>query len=315
VIEEIKTDQDGWTPLTTLAQRWIMQPVRQSGADQASRMKLRLLEPTTGQVLLSTDHTVDTRLAIVGDVGLVALRTDGSMVYWNVLKGTESNHQAEVEGKFSSISAQSFGGLALVLPHAGAMELDSVQVSPQLRTDPTVAACAGRLFAIRIEDGSLVWEKAQRVKHFLFPISQNRESPAAVFMRRLTLKNVRGMSLDFTSIALIDVQTGKLLYQKHDLPAVRGDAFRQQLLPSQSLMTVKLYGNLFQIRWTDQPLDPSTKPDSNGSDPTGELAIGELDFEGFQATAEELADRIKSGQPIPGLTPPNNGNLDPPIPR
>ena len=313
--EEIKTDQDGWTPLTTLSQRWILQPVRQSGADQASRMKLRLLEPTNGQVLLSTDHTIDTRLAIVGDVGLVALRTDGSMVYWNVLKGTESNHQAEVEGKFSSISAQSFGALALVLPHAGAMELDSVQVSPQLRTDPTVAACAGRLFAIRIEDGSLVWEKAQRVKHFLFPISQNRESPAAVFMRRLTLKNVRGMSLDFTSIALIDVQTGKLLYQKHDLPAVRGDAFRQLLLPSQSLMTVKLYGNLFLIRWTDQPLDPSTKPESNGNDPTSELAIGELDFEGFQATAEELADRIKSGQPIPGLTPPNNGNLDPPIPR
>ena len=315
VIQEIKTDQEGWSTLTTLAHRWILQPVRQSGADLASRMKLRVVEPTTGQVVLSADHTIDTRLATVGDVGLVALRTDGSMTYWNVQNGTESTHEAEVEGKFSSISAQVFGDVALILPHAGAMELDSVQVSPQLRTDPTVAACAGRLFAIRIEDGTLAWEKAQRVKHFLFPISQNRQSPAAVFLRRLTLKNVRGMALDFTSIALVDVQTGKLLYQKHDLPAVRGDAFRQQLLPNQNLMTVKLYGNLFKIKWTGQPWDPPSEAETTNTDSTGQPAIGELDLEQFQATAEELADRIKNGQPIPGLTPPNNGNLDPPIPR
>jgi hypothetical protein len=190
------------------------------------------------------------------------------------------------------------------------MELDNVQVSPQLRTDPTVAACAGKLFAIRLDDGSLAWEKAQRVKHFLFPLSQSRESPAAVFLRRLTLKNVRGMALDFTSIAMIDVRTGKLLYQKHDLPAVRGDTFRQQLIPNQNLMTIKLYGNLFRMVWTDQDWDESSLPKN-----PGELAIGELDLETFQASAEALADKIKDGQAVPGALPPDNGNLDPPIPR
>lgn len=310
VVEEIPTDQEGWTPLTSVADRWLFQPARQSNTDQASRMKLRLVEPTTGENILQADHTLDTRLAIAGNVGIVALRTDGTMLYWNAIKGTESKFEVDVEGKFSSITAQVFGDTALILPHAGAMELDNVQVFPQLRTDPSVAACAGRLFAIRIEDGSLAWDQSQRVKHFLFPLSQSRQSPAAVFIRRLTLKNVRGMALDFTSIALIDVQTGKLLYQKHDLPAIRGDSFRQLLLPARNQMSIKLYGNLFQIVWTDKPWEQSD-PGNVG----GDLAIGELDLEAFQASAEELADKIKNAPAIPGNIPRENGNLDPQIPR
>jgi tetratricopeptide (TPR) repeat protein len=309
-VETLDTDLEGWTPLTMIAGRWVLQPGRQPNGDQASRMKLRLVEPTTGQTLLSADHTVDTRLAIAGETGLIALRPDGSMTYWNAAKATEHKGEVEVEGKFTSLSAQVFGDLALVLPHAGSMELDSVQVSPPMRTDPNYAGCAGRLFAIRLDDGSLAWDKAQRVKHFLFPVHQNRSSPAAVFLRRLTLKNVRGMPLDFTSLALIDVRTGKLLYQKHDLPAARGDNFRQVLIPNQNLMTIKLYGNLFQITWTDGVLDSS-----NPSESSGELAIGELDLDKFKASAEELADKIKNGEPIPGLPPENKGNLDPPIPR
>ena len=156
----------------------------------------------------------------------------------------------------------------------------------------------------------MAWEKAQRVKHFLFPLSQSRESPAAVFLRRLTLKNVRGMALDFTSLALVDIRTGKLLYQKHDLPAIRGDGFRQQLLPNQNLMTIKLYGNLFRAVWSDEPWTAPTTAESSG-----DLAIGELDLDSFQASAEELADKIKNGLPIPGLPPANNGNLDQPAPR
>ncbi len=309
-IEEISSQLEGWTPLLSIANRWLLQPSRQSGGDQASRMKLRLVEPSTGQVLLSATHTVDTRLAIANDVGVVALRTDGSMTYWNAVNATESKSQAEVEGKFSSISAQVFGDIALVLPYASSMELDSVQVSPSIKSDPSIAPCAGRLFAIRTQDGSMVWDKAQRVKHFMFPLNQNRESPAAVFLRRLTQKNVRGMSLDFTSIALIDVRTGKLLYQKHDLPAFRGDNFRQTLVPSQNLMMVRLYGNLFRFLWTDQPPESPSSGDSSS-----ELAIGELNSDEFQAAAEEWAEKIKNGQPVPGLPLQNNGNLDPPIPR
>jgi outer membrane protein assembly factor BamB len=310
VVEEIKSQLEGWTPLLSIANRWLLHPSRQSGGDQASRMKLRLVEPATDQVLLSADHTVDTRIAIAGDVGVLALRTDGSMTYWNAAKGTETKLQAEVEGKFSSISAQVFGDIALVMPFASSLELDNVQVSPSAKSDPSIAPCAGRLFAIRLEDGSLVWDKAQRVKHFMFPLNQNRESPAAVFLRRLTQKNARGMPLDFTSIALLDVRTGKLLYQKHDLPAFRGDSFRQTLVPSQNLMMIRLYGNLFRFLWTDQPPDPSSTQESST-----ELAIGELNLEEFQAAADEMAEKIKNGQLVPGFPLPNNGNLDPPIPR
>jgi hypothetical protein len=75
-------------------------------------------------------------------------------------------------------------------------------------------------------------------------------------------------------------------------------------------MMIRLYGNLFRFLWTDQPPDPSSTQESST-----ELAIGELNLEEFQAAADEMAEKIKNGQLVPGFPLPNNGNLDPPIPR
>jgi hypothetical protein len=292
VTEQVATEQEGWAPIATVANRWIFSPMRTGNTDPGNRMRLRLVEPSSGEILLQADHTIDTRLAIADEIGAIALRTDGTMTYWDARKGTEVVQKVEVEGKFSSISAQVFGDVALVLPYAGSMELERVVVAPQMRTDPSVAACAGRMFAVNLKDGSLAWTTSQPVKHFMFPLSQNRESPAAVFLRRLTLSNVRGMALDFTSIALVDVRTGRLLYQKHDLPAQRGDAFRQQLYPSVSEMQLRYQGNLIKVRWTDETWE---SPEVGNSE-----VIGELDIEKFQSSAESMLEKLQTQGNVPG---------------
>jgi outer membrane protein assembly factor BamB len=292
VTEQVATEQEGWAPIATVANRWIFSPMRTGNTDPGNRMRLRLVEPSSGEILIQADHTIDTRLAIADEIGAIALRTDGTMTYWDARKGTEVVQKVEVEGKFSSISAQVFGDVALVLPYAGSMELERVVVAPLMRTDPSVAACAGRMFAVNLKDGSLAWTTSQPVKHFMFPLSQNRESPAAVFLRRLTLSNVRGMALDFTSIALVDVRTGRLLYQKHDLPAQRGDAFRQQLYPSVSEMQLRYQGNLIKVRWTDETWE---SPEVGNSE-----VIGELDIEKFQSSAESMLEKLQTQGNIPG---------------
>lgn len=292
VTKEISTDQEGWAPIATVANRWLFSPIRTGNNDVANRMRLRLVEPTTGEVVLKGDHTIDTRLAIAEDFGAIALRTDGTMTYWNAKTGEEVIQKVEVEGKFSSITAQVFGDIAMVLPYAGSMELERVVVAPQMRTDPTVAGCAGRVFAVNLKDGSLAWEKSLPVKHFLFPLSQNRESPAAVFLRSLNLANVRGMTMNFTSIALVDVRTGRLLYQKHDLPAQLGDSFRQQLYPAIAEMQFRYLGNLVKVRWSDEAWEEQQVDDS--------LVVGELDFESFKSTAESMVEKLKAQGGLPG---------------
>ncbi|MFN9437038.1 MAG: PQQ-binding-like beta-propeller repeat protein [Planctomycetota bacterium] len=282
ILQSKDAGQAGWLPIASIGKRWLFGPERSPNGDRASEMKLRLVDPPTGKVLLEREHTPDTRLALVDAVGVAALRTDGQLTYWNAADATEHISTVDVEGKFSTLTAQVFGDVALILPYAGSMELERIAVSPSTRTDPSVAPCAGRLFAISLQEGKPLWERSQRVKHFLFPLSQSRESPAAVFVRRLSLTKVRGQNLDFTSMAMVDVKTGRLLYQKHDLPAMRGDAFRQQLIPGENTMVVKYLGNTLTARWSD---------DTSGLAPADQTdEIGDLDPDTYRDEIEKKLD-------------------------
>lgn len=290
-LKSLDAQQSGWIPLATIGKRWLFSPERQSSGDKSSEMRLRLVEPSTGAVLLERAHTVDTRLALVDDVGVAALSADGTFVYWNGVSGVEHEYDVEVEGKFAVISAQVFGDTALVMPYAPSMELEPrIVVNPSPRNDPSVAACAGRLFAISVEDGHLLWERTQRVKHFLFPLSQSRESPVAIFFRRLSLTKVLGQNVDLASIALIDVKTGRLLYMKNDLQAMRGEAFRQQLDATTHAMIVKYLGNTLNIRWTgnQEGLAPLNQVDE----------VGDLDPEEFRKQVEEMLKSSSSARDL-----------------
>jgi outer membrane protein assembly factor BamB len=290
-------DQGGWVPLMKVGGRWLFSPPRTGNGDR-SEMKLRLVDPESGETLLEREHTPDTRLALVEEKGVVAIRTDGNMVYWNIEKGVESTYQVDVEGKFGVVTAQVFGDTALILPHAGSMELEKIVVNPSQRSDPSVASCAGRLFAISVEDGKPLWARSQRVRHFLFPLRQNRQSPAAVFLRRLSLSKVRGLELDFASVALVDIKTGRLLYQKHDMLAMRGEAFMQRLQASENMMQLKYLGNTITIRWTGDEAGLAA------ADQVDE--IGELDSTAFRKAAEAMVDEInakegRGDQPVPSV--------------
>lgn len=275
-----------WDVLSVIGGKFLLQPVVSQSEERNLGMKLRLLDPKTGKVELSRDHVADTRLAMVGNTGVLAMRISGEMHYWNALRGTENTYEVDVEGKFGSVSAQVFGDVALVLPFAGSMELDGVTVGPSQRTDPSVATCAGKMFAIAVDDGRLLWNRSQRVRHFMFPLSQSRESPVAVFMRRVSITKVKGVDLDFAGLALVDIKTGRLMYQKHDAPAERGAPFRQQLVPKNNMMILSYLGNTWTVLWTDQEagLAPLDQVDE----------IGDMDTKEFRKMAERLVDEIQS---------------------
>jgi outer membrane protein assembly factor BamB/tetratricopeptide (TPR) repeat protein len=280
--ESFESGLKGWQPIVNVGKRWLFSPEKSPNGDRANEMKLRLVEPATGKILLEREHTPDTRIAIVDDIGVVALKADGQLTYWHIATASESNCSVDVEGKFSTLTAQVFGDVALILPYAGSMELERITVNPSTRTDLSVAPCAGRLFAISTQDGKPTWERSQRVKHFLFPLSQSRESPAAIFVRRLSLTKVRGQNRDYTSIAMVDVKTGRLLYQKHDLEAVRGGAFVQRLSPSENAMLIRYLGNTLTATWSDDPtgLSPANQTDE----------IGDLDPDTYRSDIEKKID-------------------------
>ena len=115
------------------------------------------------------------------------------------------------------------------------------------------------------------------------------------------------MTLDQTSIALVDVKTGKTLYENNELPAIRNDPFFQRLYPQQDAMEIKFQGNLFSIQWTDQAWDSPADPDSKDSGSKDSETIADLDKEKFQTNAEARVEKLRAN----GLAPENPGNQPP----
>jgi hypothetical protein len=203
------------------------------------------------------------------------------------------------------VTAHLFGETALVLTNGDENKFDNrLQITPRPAADPSVIPCNGRVFAISIADGAPVWTRSQRVRQYLFPISQNRNSPAAVLLRRVGVNKVKLKSLDKdgvgekdkfvnvekTGIAMIDLRTGRLLFEQSDLPCVRGDPFSQQLSPEENLMVISYQSNLIEARWTD---------DETGLNPIEQVdVIGDLNIEEYYKKVETIEnEQVTPGGP------------------
>ncbi len=239
----------GWTAIGAVGARILM------SSDNANLRTLRMLNGRDGSIEQDREFAEGTKGATEPTSGFVILQTDGSVFYWQAESGKEFTSKVPAEGNPQSISVQRFGDSLLVLPHVVAFELENFRVSPNAN-DQAYAMCAGRLFALSVVDGTPLWKHALLVREYGFPLHQSRESPAAFFVRMVSPARVAKL-MDFASIAMIDVATGRPLYQSDELEAVRGLGFRQRLLPEENTIHVEYLGVKWDATWTQNawPVD------------------------------------------------------------
>ena len=173
----------------------------------------------------------------------------GQLTYWNISEAKEYTNEVEVEGHIVSLSAQRFGDTVLLLPNAPSMSLEAFRIGPD-SSDPAFAPVLGRIVAVSIKDASSVWKQSDQVRQMYFPLSQDRSSPLAVFVRRIEMTKVANQNMDLTSLALVDIRDGRLVFAKDDfLPGVRSRGFHQFVLPNENLIRLDYQGTKVEVSW------------------------------------------------------------------
>lgn len=257
---------------------------------------LRLLNAASGKVVFEKSFASDTRLAFDGESSLIALTGTresadgtGELTFWNFAKETENRFKVQVEGAFGWINVQKFGDTLLVLPFAISQSLDSIAVWPD-PSDPLFAPVAGRIIAISANDGSAVWKQNNFAKMFFLPIAQDRNSPIAFFVRRLTLSKIAGVNPDLFSLAIVDVRDGQVLYTKDDLPAIRNLGFSQTIDPGKNQININFLGTSVDVSW------PATKQTGTVGEKseTSRFDFGEVDYRPFRQEIEEKILKLQA---------------------
>jgi outer membrane protein assembly factor BamB len=244
ILSESPLDSE-WNWVATSGKYWLMEST-------ATKYSLSLLDSADGRSVFSKQFTRDTRLALDGETSVIALQVSGALTYWNILDEKEYTTQVQSEGGFSSITAHRFGDTILVMPNSSALGIDFLQVAPTV-SDPGFAPLAGRLTAISAKDGSQVWKQNNLVRQFSFPLAQDRNSPIAVFVRRLTLSKVAGtVDYDSMSIAAVDLRDGRVVFAKDDLGATRERGFVERVLSDENTISVDYLGTNVTMKFVEQ---------------------------------------------------------------
>ena len=240
---EIPLEGDGWSTIASVGRYWLM------SIDAQKQYAIKLVDSVDGRTVFKKDISIGTKVALDGDTGVVVLRTSGELTYWNLTDEKEFVRQVENDLKFSQMSVQRFGNTMLTMLYSPALELDNFKVKPDVSNQGFVPV-AGRIFALSAKDASDVWERSPTVRQFHFPISQDRNSPVAIFVRMLMLQKVGKVAIDCMSIAVVDIRNGRVLYSRDDLPAIRDLGFSQEVLSDLNTIAIDYLGTRVELNWT-----------------------------------------------------------------
>lgn len=246
-LKEIPFAESGWNVAASTGRYLLL------ASTATKKYGLKLLDASDGRVLLQKDFSNEAKIAIDGEAGIYGLTNAGELTFWNIADEKEYTHQIKTEGKLNLLSAQRFGDTVLLLPHSASMELEFTKVAPD-SSDTAYVPVAGQLIAVSAKDGSSLWKQSGRVQQMFFPVAQDRSSPVAVFVRRLELSKVANRNIDLTSVAVVDVRYGRVLFKQDDLPTIRNRGFLESVDHDKNRVEIDYEGNKLEVAWTGDEL-------------------------------------------------------------
>jgi hypothetical protein len=268
---------------------------------------VRMVDLSTGSVLLERSFSADTIVGVDAEVGLVALDNAGQFHYWSVAD------QKEYSGRISydktaleptqtdrvdqRLSLAKFRDKIVVLPYNSSIKVPDLQIFPSLLED-SFAPVSGPVFAISVADGSLAWKKTVPVVNYSFPILQNRSnSPAVLLTRRIDLPRINNNNFaSMASIAVLDLKTGDLLHMSHDTECARTSTFTQTIFANETKMLVGFAAAQFSLTWTEE--------EAVREQP---ISVGNLIPDEYRKSIKEMFEKMRTdsnSQRDPLLTPP-----------
>ncbi|MCU0712292.1 MAG: PQQ-like beta-propeller repeat protein [Pirellula sp.] len=254
----------------------------------------RLVDLSSGNVLLERTFSADTIVGVDAEIGLVALDNAGQYHYWSVADQKEYSGRISYDKSALEItqtdrvdqrlSLAKFRDRVVVLPFSSSIKVADLQIFPSLLEDH-FAPVSGPVFAISAVDGSLAWKKAVPVVNYSFPILQNRnESPALLLTRRIDLPRINNNNFaSMASIAVLDLKSGDLLHMSHDNECARTSTFTQTIFSNETRMLVGFAASQFSLRWTGE--------EAVREQP---ISVGNLNAEEYRKSIKEMFEKMRT---------------------
>lgn len=264
------------------------------------KRQLTLVNPEDASTVFDRTFTADTAIALAPNgLGLVTLDNAGTVFYWNFQTGKEHQHKIEkqddlldlreaFDAKGTMISVQQFEDKLIVLPYSKMYTYSRPEIYPS-EGDSSFVRVSGSVFAIDVNDGRPVWEKPVAVMQYGFPLHQARNnSPGLFFVRRIVLPRVNeGRAAEMVCVAIIDVRTGKIMFEQDDVLGAHQPQFSQTLLPELRMIRCAYGGVEFMFKWTDVAI-PETSD-----------RIGQKNMTEYAAKMEEMLKSRKEEKRVP----------------
>lgn len=231
------------------------------------KRQVTLVNPEDASTVFDRTFTADTAIALAPNgLGLVTLDNAGVVFYWNFQTGKEHRHKIEkqddlldlreaFDAKGTTLSVQQFEDKLIVLPYSKIYTYSRPEIYPS-EGDASFARVSGSVFAMDVNDGRPLWEKPVAVMQYGFPLHQARNNtPGLFFVRRIVLPRVNdGRAAEMVCVAIVDVRTGKILFEKDDVLGAHQPQFSQTLLPELRMIRCSYGGVEFMFKWTDSSM-------------------------------------------------------------
>jgi hypothetical protein len=281
-------------------------------ANEATKT-LRWIDPKTREVVLEREFPADVVFSIEESSGVFALDNSGLYHYWRLSDRKEVSNRVvlqddkfEINGNTNSekqISVHRFGDTLLVLPYWSAFEYKSPEINPRA-VDGYFAPVSGSMFAVSRTSGDPIWDKSLAVKHFYFPLQQIRfQTPTAILVRRVLLPRANaGKIAEMVGVGLVDLRTGRVVFEQHDFLGTRAMDFSQRILQSIYRQEINFFGVTLEATWMNEPAADGQATTQPAAGSSGE-GLGFMDMRSFRAEMERRFQEKRSQLGVPSPSP------------
>ena len=224
--------------------------------ENGSSAKVRLVNPITKQVHLETDALIQQPQKkatgrgfgrILQDRYLVLLDSDGRLLIWDILLGSElCSHNVGAMPELESFRAMWMEGQIIVLPAKAVIRRRGDMLTQQGETHRT----AHRLIAISTDNGEINWQRDFE-QPWGVTIDQPYSSPVLMLARSKTIYTVN-RSTPKMDVALIRLTDGKTIAEEleHEVSArTTGLTTFLSVQPSRNRITARIDGEQLQYQF------------------------------------------------------------------
>ncbi len=215
------------------------------------------------KVLLQAECSGQDKADLVDDALVIWGEEELQFLQLRDLKSYE--YPVAANAKLRYLRAHSFQNTLLLLGYVPSMVPSDVLE----REDDTFQQASGSILAIDASNGQPRWKQPIQ-SHFLFPLQQPRIGPAFVLARPLSFR-LANARVSTSSIALVDLATGELLYQNDYLRNQRGARFHARLSPVDHSLTVSYRTSQIVATWTGEQSEEANELTEIGKTDTHKL--------------------------------------------